>query len=90
MDNETRRILIAETILALAGAAALLHAVTGEGRAHQAPSGWAYPTECCSGIDCAEIPASAVKETQRGYQVTLRAGQHQMVKDGVHGFGLHP
>ena len=48
--------------------------------AHQAPSGWSYSVQCCSGIDCDEIPASAVKETPEGYAITLRPGQHVMVK----------
>jgi hypothetical protein len=80
MDPETRRLLAFQTGLALAGAAALVAAMTGLGKAHQAPSGWTYPIECCAGIDCAEIPAAAVKESPEGYQVTLSAGEHPMVK----------
>jgi len=80
MDPESRRFFIFQTALALAGAAALVAAMIGQGRAHDAPSGWAYPIECCSGIDCDEIAASSVKETPEGYAVTLLPGQHQMVK----------
>lgn len=28
--------------------------VGGVGQAHEAPSGWQYPQECCSGYDCDE------------------------------------
>ena len=37
--------------------------------AHQAASGWAYPTECCSGKDCFEFPGEKIKETPRGYEL---------------------
>lgn len=49
--------------------------------AHQAPTGWAYPFECCSNKDCGEIPASAVVEGPNGFVVTILPGQHDMVKD---------
>jgi hypothetical protein len=80
MDPESRRFFIFQTALAVAGAAALIAAMAAKGRAHQAPSGWAYPIECCAGIDCAEVPAGAVKETPQGYRVTLSPGEHPMVK----------
>lgn len=48
--------------------------------AHTAPSGWAYDPQCCGGMDCAPIPASAVREQSGGFYVTLEAGQHPMVK----------
>jgi hypothetical protein len=80
MDPEQRRLFIFQTALALAGAAALVAAMAVKGWAHQAPTGWAYPFECCAGIDCAEIPANAVKETPDGYRVTLSPGEHPMVK----------
>lgn len=35
--------------------------------AHDAPAGWSYDIECCSGIDCYQAPASDVKETREGY-----------------------
>ena len=47
---------------------------------HEAPSGWAYPLQCCSNRDCAEIPASRVKEGPEGYRVTLVPGDHEFVK----------
>lgn len=44
---------------------------------HQAPSGWTYPNECCSGHDdCAEIPASAVRGLADGWHVDLPANVH--------------
>lgn len=38
-------------------------------RAHEAMSGWEYPTACCAGYDCAEIAESRVKEAPGGYVV---------------------
>ncbi len=58
-------------------ALALLALVSGAG-AHQAMSGWSYPVACCSGHDCAEIAAEAVKESAGGYVVTVRPGTHPM------------
>ena len=43
--------------------------------AHDAPSGWSYPIECCSTVDCREVPASAVKEVWNGYLITLSTKQ---------------
>lgn len=57
-----------------------------DAKAHSAPTGWIYPSECCSGRDCAEIPTSAVKEGPNGYQVTLLPGQHPMIKAAPHSF----
>ncbi|PWE52138.1 hypothetical protein DEM27_32580 [Metarhizobium album] len=36
-------------------------------RAHDAPLGWSYPYECCSGIDCREITEGSVTEGPAGY-----------------------
>jgi hypothetical protein len=47
------------------------------GRAHE----W-YSQACCSGIDCAPIPASAVTWTPNGWRVALNPGQHPMVTLG--------
>lgn len=43
--------------------------------AHDAPSGWSYPPECCSTTDCREIASSAVKEVWNGYLITLSTKQ---------------
>lgn len=37
--------------------------------AHDAPQGWAYPTECCSGTDCRMVSASWIAETPGGYVI---------------------
>lgn len=36
---------------------------------HTAESGWAYPIECCSGTDCAEIADSRVTTSPAGYVI---------------------
>jgi hypothetical protein len=41
-------------------------------------SGWSYPVSCCSGVDCAEIAPSAVREMSGGYLVTVQPGSHPM------------
>jgi len=56
----------------------LLAAAAPQARAHQAPSGWDYPFECCSEADCARIDASEVRETPSGFVVTIRPGRHPM------------
>ncbi|MBR2688942.1 MAG: hypothetical protein IKE42_13910 [Aquamicrobium sp.] len=54
---------IAVTVLALVCSSLLC----GPARAHDAPVGWSYDVECCSGLDCYQAPASDVKETRDGY-----------------------
>jgi hypothetical protein len=49
--------------------------------AHNAPSGWEYSADCCSNMDCAPVPAEAVREVAGGYQVRLEPGQHPMLLD---------
>jgi hypothetical protein len=45
--------------------------------AHQAPSGWEYPNECCAAHnDCAMIEARFVSITPQGYRVVLPLGAH--------------
>lgn len=39
--------------------------------AHDAPSGWSYPTYCCGGQDCREISGSDVSEVPGGYVVNF-------------------
>jgi len=67
-------------------AAALYVFLPGKARAHDAKSGWAYPVSCCSGIDCGEIPDSAVTEGPNGFEIRLLPGQHVMVKNGPAAF----
>jgi len=37
--------------------------------AHQAPSRWNYPAECCSGRDCEPLPSDQIEETPTGYLI---------------------
>lgn len=48
-------------------------------KAHEAPSGWAYPYECCAGHDCAPVQASQVREGAHGWAVHVPAGSHPQV-----------
>lgn len=42
-------------------------------RAHKAPSGWTYPIECCSGMDCAPV-THAIRSAEGILQVTTQHG----------------
>lgn len=56
--------------LAVAGfAIAMFFALIVASAAHDAPTGWTYPWECCSGHDCGEIAADRVKLVASGYLV---------------------
>jgi hypothetical protein len=61
---------------------AMLVALAWAVRAHQAPSGWAYPYECCAGHDCAAVASQAVVERRGGWQVTVAPGTHPQVPAG--------
>lgn len=37
--------------------------------AHNAPTGWAYDSDCCSSIDCAPAPSDSVRELPQGVLV---------------------
>ena len=37
--------------------------------AHQAPTGWAYPLNCCSNQDCREVNATAISTRTEGYVI---------------------
>lgn len=56
------------------GAGALL-LLTTPALPHQAtptaakPQGWSYPINCCSSVDCRQIPGSWVKTTPDGYRL---------------------
>lgn len=68
--------------LFLAGAATLLATAAC---AHS----W-YDLACCAGNDCAPIPGSAIRANRAGYNVTIRPGEHPLVKDKpVTGFVLY-
>jgi hypothetical protein len=36
---------------------------------HEAPSGWAYPPNCCSNYDCREVAGAAISERKDGYVI---------------------
>jgi hypothetical protein len=45
----------------------------GSAYAHDAPAGWSYDKQCCSGMDCRAVNQSAgpqVRETPRGYRIS--------------------
>ncbi|MER9355531.1 hypothetical protein NKI61_19875 [Mesorhizobium sp. M0514] len=57
--------------ITVAGLLAGLVLVGTHGKAwpHDAPTGWAYPQNCCSGIDCREVPDADIIEGARGYEI---------------------
>ena len=80
--------LIAQATIGAAtvfGAAGLLLLNPNDAWPHQAiptasqPLGWAYPLNCCSGQDCAAIPASRVSTMPDGYHIEVGPGDHQFV-----------
>ena len=84
MDRSDTTLLVG---LSFAAAALFGIIVATQARAHEAtntagqPLGWTYPWACCSGQDCAPVPAPSVQETPNGYRVTLRKGDHPFVAD---------
>lgn len=73
---------VARTAAALV-AVALLGYVLGAAfaaRAHQAPSGWAYDTDCCSHHDCAPVPEGAIRARSDGWHIHLPPGSHPMLR----------
>jgi len=50
-------------------AALMLAASTLSVYAHEAPTGWSYPSQCCSGIDCRAVPDSAIGTNKLGYLI---------------------
>lgn len=38
-----------------------------------------YPLECCSGMDCQQVPVETVEALSDGYHVTLKADDHMML-----------
>ena len=39
-------------------------------QAHDAPSGWSYPFQCCSGYDCRPVTATTISTRPEGYVIT--------------------
>lgn len=50
-------------------ALAILAMTVATASAHEAPTGWAYGWECCSGFDCRQLPQGAVATTPDGYLI---------------------
>lgn len=38
---------------------------------HEAPSGWSYPYQCCSGYDCREVDAPDTPQSERHHSVQV-------------------
>lgn len=47
----------------------------GMAPAHEAPSGWQYPSSCCSDQDCYRIDESEVRPAQGGGYRLVRTGE---------------
>lgn len=63
-------------------AAAALLLFVAPALAHEAPSGFEYDPECCSGADCQPVPDEAVREVQGGFELILQPGEHKMLRQG--------
>ncbi len=48
-------------------------------QAHDAPSGWKYPYQCCSGYDCRPVTAKTISTRPEGYVI---AGTGEVVGYG--------
>lgn len=69
MDDEQRRFLAVQAVLAVAATVAFVLVLVVESPAHDAPSGWTYPSSCCSDFDCREVSGEAVEERPEGYLI---------------------
>lgn len=68
--TQRKRFLIAQYILTVLFAGCLFMALFGgKAQSHDAPAGWAYPGNCCSGVDCREVPDADIIEGARGYEI---------------------
>ena len=63
----------------IALAAATLATIPSALYAHDAPSGWQYPANCCHNMDCRPISADWVHEGTNGYTI---AGSPETVPYG--------
>lgn len=64
-----RRDQAVATSAALSALSAVLLLAAATARAHDAPSGWSYPFNCCSGYDCRAVPTRAVSTGPDGYVI---------------------
>lgn len=60
-----------------------LFAATVAAEAHDAPAGWSYSSECCSGVDCYEVPDGRVTAASDGWRINLQPGDHPFVPRGL-------
>jgi hypothetical protein len=61
----------------------LLTLLASAAQSHTAPAGWEYDRECCSVHDCSPVADGVVQEVAGGYAVTLRYGDHPMVRENT-------
>lgn len=54
--------------------ATLVDLSISKAKAHDAPSGWSYPVECCSSIDCYEISPTEIAPIVGGWMI-LHTGE---------------
>lgn len=48
-------------------------------RAHEAPSGWTYPIQCCSNADCREVDGPQASERKSSVQVRYDEERNEYV-----------
>lgn len=86
-----RRIVIFRVVMFIAAAGCLLAAMITSSPAHDAPSGWSYPSSCCSGYDCRQVPADWIDpdEDSDGYTIVITgeylAGTDKRVRRSLDG-----
>jgi len=81
------------SVLAIAGALLLGFSIgmgawfvsVKAGLAHESPTGWEYPSDCCTpdGMECDPIPDSAVQHFEDYVIVTLNPGDHKHIKKTI-------
>ena len=58
-------------------------------KSHEAPTGWSYPVECCSAVDCFPVKSDVIKDVTGGFLVTTNndtiPSQSYKVKDSPDG-----
>lgn len=74
MTGHDKALRIYQFVLIACVAIAVYVVMVEKARGHSFYDPW-----CCSGSDCADIPAKAVKAVAGGYLVTLVPGDHHMV-----------
>jgi hypothetical protein len=57
-----------------------------QARAHEAPSGWHYPSSCCSEGDCHPVSCGAIKEIEGGVEFLGLKFVNDQIKKSEDGF----